>query len=48
MFTDARLARYDAVIFLLTTGDVLDGAQQGAFERYVRGGDGFARRPLGR
>jgi type 1 glutamine amidotransferase len=42
VFTDAQLARYDAVIFLLTTGDVLDGAQQGAFERYVRGGGGFA------
>ena len=41
-FTDARLARYDAVIFLLTTGDVLDGAQQAAFERYVRGGGGYA------
>ena len=40
-FADARLARYDAVIFLLTTGDVLDGAQQEAFERYVRGGGGY-------
>jgi cytochrome c len=41
-FADARLARYDAVIFLLTTGDVLDDAQQNAFERYVRGGGGYA------
>ena len=41
-FTDARLARYDAVIFLLTTGDVLDEPQQNAFERYVRGGGGYA------
>ena len=42
VFSDAGLARYDAVIFLLTTGDVLDDAQQGAFERYVRGGGGYA------
>lgn len=42
VFTDARLARYDAVIFLLTTGDVLDDAQQRAFERYVSGGGGYA------
>jgi cytochrome c len=41
-FTDAGLARYDAVVFLLTTGDVLDVAQQNAFERYVRGGGGYA------
>jgi type 1 glutamine amidotransferase len=41
VFTDARLARYDAVIFLLTTGDVLDDSQQAAFERYVRGGGGY-------
>ena len=40
-FTDAQLARYDAVIFLLTTGDVLDGVQQAAFERYMRGGGGY-------
>ena len=40
-FTDARLARYDAVIFLLTTGDVLDVSQQDAFERYVRDGGGY-------
>ncbi|WP_433868859.1 ThuA domain-containing protein [Saccharopolyspora sp. CA-218241] len=41
VFTDARLRRYDAVVWLSTTGDVLDPAQQGAFERYVRGGGGF-------
>ncbi len=40
-FTDARLAHYDAVIFLLTTGDVLDAEQQEAFERYIRAGGGF-------
>src|SRR5215467_7432103 len=40
-FTDANLARYDAVIFLLTTGDVLDDAQQAAFERYIHAGHGW-------
>jgi cytochrome c len=40
-FTDANLARYGAVVFLLTTGDVLDDAQQAAFERYIRAGHGW-------
>jgi cytochrome c len=41
-FTDANLARYRAVVFLLTTGDVLDAEQQAAFERFIRAGGGFA------
>jgi glucose/arabinose dehydrogenase len=41
-FTDANLARYDVVVWLNTTGDVLDGAQQGAFERYIQAGGGYA------
>ena len=41
-FTDANLARYDVVVWLNTTGDVLDEAQQAAFERYIRGGGGYA------
>ena len=41
-FTRANLARYDAVVFLSTTGDVLDTAQQSAFERYIRAGGGYA------
>ncbi|MEV1290360.1 ThuA domain-containing protein [Micromonospora sp. NPDC049679] len=41
-FTDANLARYKAVIWLSTTGDVLDADQQAAFERYVRAGGGYA------
>lgn len=41
-FTDSNLARFDGVVFLNTTGDVLDTDQEGAFERYVRGGGGFA------
>ncbi len=40
-FTDEELARYRAVIFLNTTGDVLAADQERAFERYVRRGGGF-------
>jgi uncharacterized protein len=41
VFTDANLARYAAVIFLLTTGEIFDNNQQAAFERYIRGGGGY-------
>jgi cytochrome c len=41
-FTDANLRRYEAVVFLLTTGDVFSPAQQAAFERFLRRGGGFA------
>ncbi|MCA9290576.1 MAG: ThuA domain-containing protein, partial [Phycisphaerales bacterium] len=40
-FTDATLARYRVVVFLNTTGDVLDDVQQGAFERFIRAGGGY-------
>ena len=40
-FTDEGLAPYAAVVFLSTTGDVLDSAQQLAFERYIAGGKGY-------
>ncbi len=40
-FTEANLARYDVVIWLSTTGDVLNDAQQVAFERYIRAGGGY-------
>jgi type 1 glutamine amidotransferase len=40
-FNDANLAQYDVVIFLMTTGDVLNDAQQGAFERYIESGGGY-------
>ena len=43
-FTDANLARYDVVVWLSTTGDVLNDAQQAAFERYIRAGGGYAGR----
>ncbi|EHK85085.1 glucose/sorbosone dehydrogenase [Saccharomonospora azurea SZMC 14600] len=36
-FTDDNLAGYDAVVWLSTTGDVLNDEQQAAFERYVEG-----------
>ncbi|GAB3881743.1 hypothetical protein GCM10029964_038320 [Kibdelosporangium lantanae] len=41
-FTDANLAKYQVVIFLSTTGDVLDDTQQAAFEKYVQAGGGYA------
>ncbi|QGV77676.1 ThuA domain-containing protein [Streptomyces ficellus] len=41
-FTTSNLARYDAVVFLSTTGDVLDAEQQKAFENYVATGGGYA------
>jgi type 1 glutamine amidotransferase/glucose/arabinose dehydrogenase len=40
-FTAANLAQYKAVIFLSTTGDVLNAAQQSAMQSYVDGGGGF-------
>jgi glucose/arabinose dehydrogenase len=41
-FTDANLAQYEVVIWLSTTGDVLNDTQQGAFERYIQAGGGYA------
>jgi cytochrome c len=38
---DASLARYQAVVFLSTTGDLLDDAQKAALQRYVRAGHGW-------
>ncbi|MET0289724.1 MAG: ThuA domain-containing protein [Pseudoxanthomonas sp.] len=39
---DARLsARYRAVVFAQTTGDVLDAAQQAALEDFIRAGGGY-------
>ena len=40
-FTKANLAKYDVVIFLCTTGDVLNTDQQAAFERFIRAGNGY-------
>jgi type 1 glutamine amidotransferase len=41
-FEDAALASYDAVVFLSTTGDVLEGSQQDALQRFVSAGGGFS------
>jgi cytochrome c len=42
VFSDEGLAGHRAVIFLLTSGDVLGDGQQAAFERYIRAGGGYA------
>src|SRR5712664_2771956 len=39
--TQKNLARYSAVVFLSTTGDVLNAAQQDDFERYIQAGGGY-------
>jgi type 1 glutamine amidotransferase len=40
-FTAANLEQYRVVVFLNTTGDVLNDQQQAAFEAYIRSGGGF-------
>ncbi|MGW0531408.1 ThuA domain-containing protein [Streptomyces sp. NPDC003032] len=40
-FTAKNLRRYDAVVWLSTTGDALNAAQQRAFEDYIRGGGAY-------
>ncbi|GAA2578535.1 hypothetical protein GCM10010399_05340 [Dactylosporangium fulvum] len=40
-FTAANLAQFQTVVFMSTTGDVLNAAQQTAFEAYIRGGGGY-------
>lgn len=42
VFTLESLSRYDAVIFLNTSGDILNEEQQQAFEHFIRAGGGFA------
>ncbi|WP_324650821.1 ThuA domain-containing protein [Georgenia sp. H159] len=41
-FTTENLAQYDVVVWLSTTGDVLNAEQQTAFEQYIQGGGGYA------
>ena len=41
VFKDRTLKKYDAVIFLNTTGNVLNAEQESAFERYIQAGGGF-------
>ena len=38
---DANLAQYEVLVFLNTTGDMLNTMQQGAFERYINAGGGW-------
>ena len=40
-FKEENLKRYAAVIFLNTTGDVLNHVQQADFERFIQAGGGF-------
>jgi len=40
-FTATELARYRVVVFLCTTGDILDPDQKAAFEEFIRTGGGF-------
>jgi cytochrome c len=40
-FTDDSLRKYSAVVFLSTTGDMLDYRQRVALERYIQAGGGF-------
>ncbi|MEO0652353.1 MAG: ThuA domain-containing protein, partial [Planctomycetota bacterium] len=41
LFDDATLADYRVVVFLSTTGDVLDLREEAAFERWIRAGGTF-------
>src|SRR5258707_6337504 len=40
-FTDKFLAQFQVVIFLNTTGDIFDSAQQKVMERFIQSGKGF-------
>ncbi len=42
VFTTAKLASYKVVIFLSTSGDILNEEQQMAFSKYIEGGGGLA------
>lgn len=40
-FNEKNLQKFNAVIFLNTTGDILNNDQQTAFERYIQAGGGY-------
>ncbi len=42
IFTGDNLANYAAVVWVLTSGDVLNASEQLAFENYIRSGGGYA------
>jgi type 1 glutamine amidotransferase len=41
LFTPYNLRKYDTVVFLNTTGDILSTGQQSAFEEFVTSGGGY-------
>ena len=41
VFTFENLKQYKVVVFLNTSGDILNEAQQAAFEKYIQSGGGF-------
>ncbi len=41
LFNDENLTQYSTIIFLSTTGNVLDAKQEAAFERYIQAGGGY-------
>ncbi|MCC6461419.1 MAG: ThuA domain-containing protein [Saprospiraceae bacterium] len=41
LFNEKNLKRYRCVIWLSTTGNVLDAGQQNAFKRYIQAGGGY-------
>ncbi len=41
VFNDTNLKKYDAVVFLSTTGDVLNDAEQTSLQKFVEGGKGW-------
>ncbi|HEX9958998.1 MAG TPA: ThuA domain-containing protein, partial [Fibrella sp.] len=40
-FNESNLKQFNSVVFLNTTGDVLNGEQQAVFERYIQAGGGY-------
>ncbi|KAJ8692838.1 hypothetical protein PTI98_010112 [Pleurotus ostreatus] len=41
LFNEQNLARYDAILFLSTTGEVLDDAGKASFQKYLNSGGNF-------
>jgi cytochrome c len=41
LFADATLREFDVLVFLSTTGDVLEDAQRAAMQRFIQRGNGF-------
>ena len=41
LFNEENLKQYSAIVFLSTTGNVLDAKQEAAFERYIQAGGGY-------